>query len=121
MKYLTRNVVARQVDEWVAPAGVRNALEIVEIGGQKPDWFALVYLDGPAGSFTLGENAYYHDGWNNSFHEAHYMPAHVVAWGKSPSAARRVVKAACAILAKEPRRDSSTIRAERRNLVRGGD
>ncbi len=120
MQYMTRNAMTRLVDDWTAPAGCHRALEVLKCRKSAAQWFVVVYVEGPGLSRTLG-NAVYHDGWNNSFHAAHYAPAHVCAWGKSPGAARRAAMAAIATLAGESRKDSCTVRAERRAMVREGD
>jgi hypothetical protein len=85
-------------------------------------WAALIYNVEPAGEGELPSWAAYHDGWNNSFHDAWYEASVVAAVGRSPSRARRRLRRLIREgLIKEKKIDVSIERFRRRNLVRFGD
>jgi hypothetical protein len=92
--------------------------QVVAWGGQaKGRWVAVERL----GSVPMREESdplrLVSEGWDGSYHDAHYRPV-LCCGGRTPARARRALAKTRASLSCK---DSSALRHDRRNMVRSGD
>lgn len=92
--------------------------------GFQGKWLAYTYAplidDVLADKALEGQRAAYSQGWNYSFHDCQFNPT-IMAWGRTPSRARKALKRALAALAPMTTRDTAVARMEARMAVRPGD